>query len=58
MNAGGHASSATGFGAFEVRSRKARTGVNPGTGEKIQIAAGKALAFKPGENLKDAVKGK
>jgi DNA-binding protein HU-beta len=46
----------TGFGTFEVRSRRARTGVNPGTGEKIKIAASKAPAFKPGKNLKDAIR--
>lgn len=48
----------TGFGAFGVRDRKARTGVNPGTGETIRIAATKALAFKGGKSLKGAVKGK
>jgi DNA-binding protein HU-beta len=46
----------TGFGAFGVRDRKARTGVNPGTGETIRIAATKALAFKGGKSLKGAVK--
>jgi Bacterial nucleoid DNA-binding protein len=53
----GQSVTVTGFGTFEVRSRKARTGVNPGTGEKIKIAASKAPAFKAGKNLKDAVKG-
>lgn len=46
----------TGFGTFEVRKRKARTGVKPGTTEKIKIAASKYPAFKPGKALKDNVK--
>lgn len=45
----------TGFGAFEVRTRKARTGVRPGTTEKIKIPASKYPAFKPGKGLKDEV---
>ena len=43
----------TGFGSFEVRDRKARTGVKPGTSEKIEIPASKYPAFKPGKGLKD-----
>ena len=45
-----------GFGTFEVRQRKARTGRNPRKpGETIQIAASKAPVFKAGKALKDAV---
>ena len=44
-----------GFGSFCVRDRKARQGVNPATGEKIQIQARKQPAFKPGASLKKAV---
>lgn len=44
------------FGNFEVRERAAREGKNPRTGEKIQIAACKIPAFKPGKSLKDRVK--
>lgn len=44
-----------GFGTFEVRSRAARTGRNPLTGEEIKIPAAKVPAFKPGKALKDAV---
>jgi DNA-binding protein HU-beta len=44
-----------GFGTFETRHRKARTGRNPRTGEMIQIAARKSPAFKPGKTLKDEV---
>jgi DNA-binding protein HU-beta len=44
-----------GFGTFEVRKRKARTGINPQSKEKIKIAASKAPAFRPGKKLKDAI---
>jgi len=44
-----------GFGTFEVRKRKARTGVNPQSGAKIKIPAGKAPAFRAGKALKDAI---
>lgn len=45
-----------GFGNFEVRERAARKGRNPQTGEEIEIAATKVPAWKPGKNIKDAVK--
>jgi len=45
-----------GFGTFEVRSRKAREGRNPATGETIKIEASKVPAFKAGKALKDKVK--
>lgn len=48
--------SVSGFGKFEVSERAARQGVNPATGEKIQIAASKAPKFKPAKALKEAVK--
>ncbi|MFC3023434.1 HU family DNA-binding protein [Vibrio zhugei] len=44
-----------GFGTFQVRTRAARTGRNPKTGEEIQIAEAKVPAFKAGKALKDAV---
>jgi len=44
-----------GFGKFEVRSRPARTGRNPRTGEPVQISASKAPAFKAAKGLKDEV---
>ncbi|MBY7895812.1 HU family DNA-binding protein [Vibrio fluvialis] len=43
-----------GFGTFAVRTRAARTGRNPKTGEEIQIAEAKVPAFKAGKALKDA----
>lgn len=44
-----------GFGTFEVRARAARTGKNPRTGEKIEIAASKNPVFKAGKALKDSL---
>lgn len=44
-----------GFGTYEVRKRKARTGRNPKTGEALKIKASKVPAFKAGKALKDAV---
>ena len=44
-----------GFGTFLVRARAARVGRNPRTGEALTIKASKALAFKPGKALKDAL---
>ena len=45
-----------GFGTFATRSRSARTGRNPRTGERVAIPASKAPSFKAGKALKDAVK--
>ena len=42
----------SGVGKWEVRTREAREGKNPRTGETIKIAACKALAFKAGKKLK------
>ena len=47
-----------GFGTFEVRTRSAREGRNPRTGEKSKIAASKVPAFKPGKDMKAAVAAK
>ena len=46
----------TGFGKFSVADRSARQGVNPQTGEKIQIAASKVPRFSAGSALKKSVK--
>lgn len=46
----------SGFGTFKVMKRAARMGVNPKTGEKIQIAASIAPKFRAAKALKDAVK--
>ncbi len=44
-----------GFGTFAVSKRAARTGINPRTGESINIAASKNPVFKAGKALKDAL---
>lgn len=44
-----------GFGSFEVKTRAARTGLNPRTKEPVEIAATKVPVFKAGKALKDAV---
>lgn len=46
-----------GFGNFEVRTRGARTGRNPRTGEAMPIAESKAPAFKASSALKKVVNG-
>jgi DNA-binding protein HU-beta len=46
----------TGFGAFVAAKRKARQGVNPKTGAKIQIPAMTVPKFRAGKALKDAVR--
>jgi DNA-binding protein HU-beta len=46
----------TGFGKFSVADRGARQGVNPQTGEKIQIAASRVPRFSAGSALKKSVK--
>lgn len=44
------------FGTFEVRYSKERTGVKPGTNDRITIPARKRVGFKPSSPLKNAVK--
>ena len=46
----------TGFGSFRGAKRAARMGVNPKTGERIQIAASTKPKFRAGKLLKEAVK--
>lgn len=45
-----------GFGVFRVVKSAARMGVNPKTGEKIQIAASIKPKFRASKLLKEAVK--
>ncbi|MDE0034173.1 MAG: HU family DNA-binding protein [Deltaproteobacteria bacterium] len=44
--------SVTGFGRFSTKSRAARTGRNPRTGESVAIAASKTPSFKAGKALR------
>lgn len=46
----------SGFGVFRVAKMAARMGVNPKTGEKIQIAASVKPKFRASKLLKEAVK--
>ena len=46
----------SGFGTFRIARRAARMGVNPKTGEKIQIKASVKPKFRAGKLLKEAVK--
>jgi DNA-binding protein HU-beta len=46
----------TGFGTFETKRRKARTGRNPRTGQTIRIGATTTPGFRAGKGLKDAVR--
>jgi DNA-binding protein HU-beta len=45
-----------GFGTFVAKTRQARTGRNPKTGETISIPAMKVPKFRPGRGLKEALK--
>jgi DNA-binding protein HU-beta len=45
----------SGLGILEVKNRPARMGRNPGTGEAIEIAASKKVAFRPAKELKEAI---
>ena len=44
-----------GFGTFRVSDLKARTGVNPRTGEKINIPSRKVVRFVAGKATKESV---
>jgi DNA-binding protein HU-beta len=47
-----------GFGEFSARKRAARKGVNPRTGQSIDVGAVTVPKFRAGKGLKDALKGK
>ena len=44
-----------GFASISIKERKARTGRNPSTGDSIEIPASKAVSFKVGSKLKEAI---
>ena len=50
---GGEEVSLGGFGKFKVNERAARQGRNPATGETIEIAASRKLAFTPAKQVRD-----
>ncbi|RTR26137.1 HU family DNA-binding protein [Deinococcus radiophilus] len=49
---GGSSVGLPGLGTLSVKETAARTGVKPGTTERIQIPAGKKVAFKVATTLK------
>ena len=49
--------SLTRFGKFKLAERPARRGRNQATGEAIQIAASRKLAFAPAKQLRDRLNG-
>lgn len=57
IDAVAHSESVTlsGFGTFEPRERKERTGRNPRTGEAVPIPARTVPSFRPGNAFKEAV---
>ena len=44
-----------GLGILEVKDRPARAGRNPRTGEAVQIAASRKIAFRPAKELKEEI---
>ena len=44
-----------GFGTFALKTRNARTGINPKTKAKIQIPSSKTIGFKPSTNWKETL---
>jgi len=44
-----------GLGILEVKDRPARMGRNPATGEAVQIAASRKVAFRVAKDLKSAI---
>lgn len=46
------------FGNFNVRSKKARMGRNPKTGEEVPIEPRRVLVFRASHVLKDRINGK
>ncbi len=42
-----------GFGAFSTRSRTARVGRNPRTGESVDVDAKRVPYFKPGKEMRE-----
>lgn len=44
-----------GVGRFTRKTRDARTGRNPRTGETVQIASKRVVSFKPAKEFRDAV---
>jgi nucleoid DNA-binding protein len=46
-----------GFGIFEAKQTKARTGRNPATGASLEIPASQKATFRPSKELKERLNG-
>ena len=46
---------ARGFGVFEVKATRAKTGRNPKTGERVAVPARRKVLFKPGKALREVL---
>ena len=55
---GGEKIKISGFGNFEVRTKRPRKGRNPQTGEAITISGRRVLTFKASPLLKNAINSK
>ena len=51
----GESFSLLGFGSFTVKTRAARQGRNPQTGEPMEIAESRQVSFKAGKGLRDSI---
>ena len=47
--------SIVGFGTFSKKTRSARTGRNPATGQPMEIKASTTVGFKPSQALKEEI---
>ena len=45
-----------GFGTFDTKDRPARSGRNPRTGAPVAVPASRAVRFRAGKTLRDAVR--
>lgn len=53
--AAGDAVKISSFGTFSVRSKTARVGRNPKTGDEVPISPRRVLSFRPSHMMKDSV---
>jgi DNA-binding protein HU-beta len=44
-----------GFGSFQLKNRKERSGYNPQTGRRMTIKAAKTVSFRPGKDFKESL---
>ena len=53
----GHSVKLSSFGTFMVRSKRARMGRNPKTGEEVPITPRRVLVFRPSQVMKNIING-